>query len=142
MEKILNSLFEIKKVNGVDHYYFRNKSICAEPVFLYMNDHFIEPGHDDYYELSFRNDYAMVNDSGPRNDRSRIFNMDINIEKKSKKVSGDMIMVDDYNLSDDACVTFYNLGLNVGYLDPDGEDFIYYDKAVIMRRNTIENIIT
>lgn len=141
MKKILKSLFEIKQVNGVDHYYFRNKSICDEPVFLYMNDHVMESGHDDEYELSFRNEYAMVNDSGPWDERSRVFNMDINIKKKSKKVSGDMLMVDDYNLSDDACVTFFNLGLNVGYLDPDGENFIYYDKAVIKRRNTINKII-
>lgn len=140
---ILKCLFDIKKLDGKDVYLFKNKDITREPLFLNREVHFTEH-NTEVYQYSFRNNSSMKNYSVDYIEKNRTYTLDIFIDIDSRHTDGVMTMYDDYKLSDSACMSFYELDLAVGYyiIDDDVIKTIYYDKAAIMRRNTIKKIIS
>lgn len=142
---ILKCLFDIEKLDGKDIYLFKNKDITREPLYLnrevYLNRH-----NQEEFQYSFRTLSSIRKNSDEVSMNERTYNLDIYIDEDSREVTGEMIMLDDYKLSDSACMTFYDLDIEVGYVSDDDNfpkiKHIYYDKTAIMRRNIIKNIIT
>jgi hypothetical protein len=141
-QDIIESLFEIKHVSGIDHYYFRNKAISDEPLF--QAEHYeSSEGNIDEYQYAFENEAHQALVDTTRTGKERWYEIDINLENDSVFVSGMFRMMADYNLSDAACVTLYELGFDIVYVEKMPPiDYIYYDKTSILRRNSIKEIIS
>lgn len=139
---IINALFEVSlDEQGQEIFSFRNKAISNQ---IFLMEHYHEygigkPRANNVYEF----DYTFSNQEAGK---LRVeYLMDITIDSDSQTASGKVTMARDYGLRDSACMSFYNLGLELGYHNGEGDavfdGFIPYDKEAIQRRHTIKSII-
>ena len=137
-EKIINdfidNLFNVVTNKGTMQYQFKDTTICEDWFELFRDDNWVLFGLHTF-GLSFRSD--------PPNKPHHFYNFDLSIDKSTGKIFGEVFTPHDYNIPDSGCITLYNIGVNIGYIDPDGDfcDFIYYNKKAIMRRHSIQSII-
>ncbi len=135
---ILANFFTMKILDshGSKGYYFKDTSVSTDCFGMYMEDHKLMGGSQ-VYQLS----YHSTNDDRSFNN-THVFTFYIVINETPGSIRGKVTMGDDYKLSDETCMLFFNLNLNICYaIERNFSDFVYYDRTVIERRYAIKNII-
>ncbi len=138
IHNIIDKFFTIKAIgNGAHGYYFKDSSVTTDRFGIYMND-CQKKQTETVYHISLHSV-----DKNASFDNSKVFTFNIEIDNNTGKVSGQMIMNDDYKLSEDTCMVFFNMNLNVGYVSAIGQPIKnhYYDRDSITRLRTIKSIL-
>lgn len=143
INEVIDIIFEV----SIDQYdqeifHFRNKAISREEFILLHHHEYGDSNgrsvnnHRYEYEYTFSNKHL--------DKRGMEFLFEITIDADVDEMVGSVLMENDYKLSEEACMTFYDLGLDICYNptgDNDYNDYETYDKEAIMRRYTIKSII-
>ena len=137
LDKCINTLFDKDNTNGnKEYYHFKDKSVHPNKFLLLKSDY----GHSIFkaFTVTLFNDYNDTDDIQYTFEISYRHDTFAGIEM----IKGRIIMNNDHKLPDYLSMELYDIGLEICYNNTvDSRTVIYYNKANILRRETIRKIL-